>query len=70
MEAMLFQKKLITENKDVMKEEFFDPDRIFVLGERNVEEIPAFLGKTFKSYNQETIDRYDVKQWIDNFRSR
>ena len=70
MEAMFFQKKLITDNKDVMKEEFFDPDRIFVLGERNVEEIPAFLGKTFKSYNQETIDRYDVKQWIDNFRSR
>ncbi len=70
LEAMFFQKKLITDNKNVMQEEFFDPERIFVLGQHPLEEIPAFLENPFKPYDQEIIDRYDVKQWIDNFTSR
>lgn len=67
MEAIYFQKKLITNNLSVKDEEFYSEDRIFIYTERSMNELEDFLNKEFVPYDDELMDKYDVKQWIKNF---
>lgn len=67
MESIFFGKKLITDNIYVKKESFYNENNIFVLGERDLSELNDFLNSEFIPYNDEVLDRYDVRQWILNF---
>lgn len=67
MEAMYFQKKLITNNAAVKDEDFYNEDRIFLYTERPLSELKGFLSSNFVPYEDELLDKYDVKQWIQNF---
>ena len=67
MEAIYFQKKLITNNTAIKDEEFYDESRIFLYTERPISELRDFLNGNFVPYEDNLIDKYDVKQWIENF---
>lgn len=67
MEAIYFQKKLITNNTAIKDEEFYDESRIFLYTERPLCELRDFLCSNFVPYEDDLIDKYDVKQWINNF---
>lgn len=43
MEAMMLDKKLITNNLNVKKYKFYNPKNVFVLQERNIEELPEYI---------------------------
>ena len=62
-----FQKKLITNNTAIKDEEFYDESRIFLYTERPLCELRDFLCSNFVPYEDDLIDKYDVKQWINNF---
>ena len=67
MEAVFFQKKLITNNPLVKEEPFYNPQNIFILGERPNEELDSFIHSPLSHYSKSILDKYDVKQWLDNF---
>jgi hypothetical protein len=67
MEALYFGKKLITNNRYVKSEEFYDPNAVFILGERNLNELEAFVKGSQVHYDAKLLDQYDVSRWIENF---
>lgn len=67
MEAIFFQKKLITNNSSVKYEDFYCENRIFIYTERPIEELKSFLREDFEPYDDALIEKYDVKQWAKNF---
>lgn len=67
MEAMFFQKKLITDNKNIVNEPYYDPNNIFILGYDNISKLPDFINSSINQINDRTINKYDVINWINNF---
>lgn len=67
MEAIFFEKKLITNNSNIKKEPFYDRDNIFVFPERSLEELDEFMHVPYKKFENDYVELYDVKQWIYNF---
>lgn len=67
MEALFFKKKLITNNLDIVDYDFYDSNNIFILGKDNIENIKTFIEKTYKEVNQQIINYYDYKSWINRF---
>ena len=48
MESLIHRVKLVTDNKKLMEYDFYDSENIFILGERSIEELPAFLNSPYK----------------------
>ena len=67
MEALFFEKKLITNNKDIKNYNFYNPNNIFILGEDNIEKIKDFIEKPYIKIKQEIVDYYDFTEWIKRF---
>ena len=67
MEALFFEKKLITNNKDIKNYDFYNPSNIFILGENNIEDIKEFINKPYEKVEQKIIDYYDFEQWLSRF---
>lgn len=71
MEALFLSKKLITNNADIVKYEFYHPDNIFVLPqtwEEGLEEqIKEFADKPFVPYSKELLESYTFEHWLSVF---
>ncbi len=69
MEALFFGKKLITDNHNIKNEEFYSKNNCFIIGEDPIERLKDFLYNVpFVPYDQSLLDKYDVKQWLKNFK--
>lgn len=62
-EAIGYDKKLITTNKEVIKYDFYHPNNIFIL-EDNYDEIIESLEKPFIEIDLKTKEKYSFKNWI------
>lgn len=58
IEALAFNKKLITSNKDILKYEFYSPDMIFIIGYDDYERMPLFLSENNKNFESKFIFKY------------
>lgn len=67
MEALFFEKKLITNNLNIYNYDFYNPNNVFILGKDNIENIKEFINEPYKKINQQIIDYYDYKSWINRF---
>ena len=47
-EAIYFSKKLITNNIDIKRYDFYNPENIFILGEDSIDKLPKFLETPYK----------------------
>lgn len=65
-EAIGFKKKLITNNLEVKKYEFYNPNNIFIIGERNLEDIPDFIQKPFEDLPADIHRKYSFENWLRN----
>ena len=66
MEALFYQKKLITNNKLILFADFYNEQNIFVLNENTTkEEIRDFLSRKFIPYRVEQINVYSFEKWLD-----
>lgn len=69
MEALFNKKKVITTNKAVKKEPFYNPQNIFIIGERDEKDLLDFLKSDYVDANFDFVEKYDVKNWLNNFLS-
>lgn len=67
LEALFFQKKLITNDKSILNRDFYNPNNIFVLEHNNMADIKAFLESPYSVVPQEIMDKYDFDKWLNRF---
>lgn len=67
-EAMEFQKKLITTNKEIFDYDFYHPNNIYVYGHSTMS-MEAFLSLPYNEIESEITDKYKLNEWIKEFES-
>lgn len=67
METICFEKKLITNNKDIVNYDFYDSNNIFVIGIDSLDELGAFINTPFKKISEEVIRKYNFVDWVKSF---
>ncbi|MCH6435003.1 hypothetical protein [Escherichia coli] len=66
MEALAYNKKIITTNDNIRHYDFFDPNKHFILNDINEKNIIHFVNTSQKecSYSPSTINRYSISSWV------
>ncbi|MCI9016954.1 MAG: hypothetical protein HFJ53_07320 [Clostridia bacterium] len=67
MEAIFFNKKLITNNSLIKEYDFYNKKNIFIIGEDNNEDLKKFIETDILNYDNKILDKYDFTNWIKNF---
>jgi hypothetical protein len=68
LEAMFFNKKLITNNKSIVKQKFYDEKNIMLIKNGSHEQIKNFLKTPFHQIDKEKLFPYTFEGWINNFK--
>ena len=66
MEALFFRKKLITNDKGILKADFYCRDNIFILGHDELDRMTEFLYSPFTPVSDEIREQYDFGHWVDS----
>lgn len=70
MEAMFFQKKLITDNAELLSQpQIYRPENIFIIGHDTWESLPAFLEEPFQPWPEEIRNYYRFDAWLERFQA-
>jgi hypothetical protein len=69
MESIFLRKKIITNDKNITKECFYDPSNIFILDHDDFNEIENFIRTPYKPINQESVNYFDFSNWLKRFNS-
>lgn len=67
MESLFFEKKLITTDKQIIKEPFYTPNNIFILEHDKINNLPDFLSTPYQKIHQDIVDYYDFDSWVRRF---
>lgn len=67
MEALFLKKKFITNNKKVKEEPFYNVNNIFVLEDRDINELRTFIESEYDHSVDHFIDEYDFSKWLEKF---
>lgn len=67
LESLFYSKKLITTNKNIVEEEFYNPRNILVWETLSNEEIKEFFQSPYEAVDKEVIKKYTIEQWVENF---
>lgn len=67
LEALFLDKKLITNYELIKNYPFYNENNIFVIGKRNINELPLFLKEENVFIPDSIKMRYDVGTWINRF---
>ena len=67
MESLFYEIKLITDNKLIINEAFYNRDNIFILGTDNYDNLVYFLDRPY-NHSVDTLKKdYDIDRWFENF---
>lgn len=67
MEAMCFQKKLITNFEEITHYNFYNKNNIFRLGHDNINDIEKFILSPYTPIDDEIRKEYVIENWMDSF---
>ena len=67
MESLFLKVKLITNNPFVATYDFYDPNNIFILGQDNLSDLPAFISTPYQNVSDLILRKYSIHCWIDRF---
>ena len=66
MEAIFFQKKLITNNENIVKYDFYNPKNILIYNNNTTcEEIREFLESEYEPIKTSIIEFYKFENWLN-----
>ena len=68
IEALFFNKKLVTNNKEIIEFDFYRKSNIFVLGIDNINDIDHFMKMKLEIIPDDIKRKYDVNTWLENFK--
>lgn len=67
LEAAFYNKKLITNNTNIIQAKFYNPESVFILYEDNVPDIVSFLRRDNSVYDHESVNYYSLEEWLSRF---
>ena len=67
MEALFLEKKLITNNFDVINYDFYRPENIFIWGKDDANKLKEFINSPYKKIDKNIVDYYDFENWLKRF---
>lgn len=72
MEALFFQRKLITTNSRITECDFFRPENILVVENEDElsDRIENFLASPFEPYEEELLKRYEIRSVVEGLRQQ
>ncbi|WP_262249596.1 hypothetical protein [Parapedobacter soli] len=63
-EALLFDKKVITDNPRAMEYDFYHPDNIFIRNNSGVDELYEFIEKPYRPLPMAVKEKYSFRNWL------
>lgn len=67
MEALFFEKKLITNNKHICHEDFYSKNNIFILGMDDLDRLSEFVNSKYDESVNVYKNKYNIDAWVNNF---
>ncbi len=67
LEAVFYEKKLITNNKKIKEMDFYNAENIFVLEDENKYTLQDFILSEKMEYSQQTRNEYGLECWVKRF---
>lgn len=67
MESIFLNKKLITNNKEVKKYDFYHPENIFIIGQDSMKDLKQFLLGESIPIESGILEEYDANTWVKRF---
>lgn len=67
VEALLYKKKLLTNNVNIEKCDFYNPDNIFIYGKDSIDNFYRFLSAPYKDIGEDIVSKYTVAGWLKTF---
>lgn len=64
LEAMFYKKKLVTDNKNIIKYKWYNPDNIFILGVDKMDKLGTFFDSPFVNIDKEILYKHTYKNWL------
>lgn len=65
IDAMVLKRKLITDNKMIIKKEYYNPGNIFILGVDDPQRITEFLESEYEPVSDKIIEKYQLSAWVE-----
>lgn len=66
MESIFYNKKLITNDRNIVKYDFYNKNNIFIIGMDDIDNINCFLNSPYEPISEEIIKKYDFGTWLKN----
>ena len=67
LESIFFEKKIITNNKEIIKYNFYNPNNIFILEYDDIDKIEKFINSNYVKIEKETVEFYEYEKWVSRF---
>ena len=67
LEALYKQKKLITDKKNIIKEDFYCKDNIFIWGYDDISRLKYFVRSPYVKLPEKVYQKYTMKAWVNRF---
>lgn len=65
LEALFYQKKLITNFSNIKEYDFYKKENIFILGEDDPDGLPAFINTSYIKVPEKIVHQYTFSGWIE-----
>lgn len=66
-EALLRNKKLITNNVSLAEEDFYCPENVFIIGKDRMDGIVDFVKSDYKMLDADMYKKYTMHSWVERF---
>lgn len=66
LEALFYQKKLITNNRRIREEKMYSKENVFILGEDSIEELRGFIESKYHKPCESVYKYYSFNEWLKN----
>ena len=67
LEALFYKKKLITNNPDLVKYDFYNKENIFIFGRDKESNLNEFVRSPFTEIPKAIYQHYDINSWLQNY---
>lgn len=67
MEALFFSKKLITNNQNIIYEDYYNKNNIFIIGRDNISDLKNFLDVPYSMEAEKFKVKHTIESWMNNF---
>lgn len=64
LEALFYEKKLITNYEDIVNYDFYDKENIFILGKDDIGKLAEFVNGRYKKIDKKIVDFYSYENWL------